>query len=144
VTPREAFDLAASRAERATRRNLEKHGVSTHKGRQRRDKALAIGDGAALDGSASDMAHELEEEQTELVLEADQPPSTGHAGRRNPTRNDSRMTYALEDSANGKPSRKSSRSSSNRVLPANGLTLRTKSAVSSPKSIASRSKSRGN
>ncbi|MDB4973486.1 MAG: Ribosomal subunit interface protein [Myxococcaceae bacterium] len=30
VTEREAFDLAASRAERATRRNMEKHGYSTH------------------------------------------------------------------------------------------------------------------
>jgi putative sigma-54 modulation protein len=35
-TDQEAFDLAASRAERATRRNLEKHGFSTgHKKRHR-------------------------------------------------------------------------------------------------------------
>ncbi|HEX6242363.1 MAG TPA: HPF/RaiA family ribosome-associated protein [Polyangiales bacterium] len=142
-TPRQAFDLAAARAERATRRNLEKHGVSTHKGRHRRDKTLSV-DAGAQSESAVDVAYELEEEQTELLLEAAEPPATGHAGRRNPKHNDSRMTYALEDSTNGKPSRKSSRGSSNHVMPANGLTLRTKSATLSPKSMAARSRSRSN
>jgi hypothetical protein len=143
-TPRQAFDLAAARAERATSRNLEKHGVSTHKGRHRRDKThCMMTDGAPLDESPSQLANELEG-APELLLEAAQPPSTGHAGRRNPTHNDSRMTYALEDSSNGKPSRKSSRGSSNHIKPANGLTLRAKSAARSPKAVAARSRSYGN
>jgi hypothetical protein len=142
-TPREAFDLAAVRAERATQRNLQKHGFSTgHKRRQRPQKTDGTSDGsdklALLDEVVSEAAR-----STELLLEADEPPPSGHAGRRNLTRNDSGMTYALEDSTNGHPSRKSTRGSSNHVKPANGLTLRTNSAVLSPKSIAARSASRG-
>jgi hypothetical protein len=140
-TAREAFDLAAARAERATQRNLQRHGFSTgHKRRQRPHKT----DGMSESDAETVLGAVLGEAgSTELLLEADQPPATGHAGRRNPTHNDSRMTYALEDSTNGHPSRKSTRGSSNHVKPANGLTLRTKSAVLSPKSIAARSASRG-
>jgi len=56
-TDHEAFDLAASRAERATRRNLEKHGFSTgHKKRHRGADKSDIGNGvlAAADGLALD------------------------------------------------------------------------------------------
>ena len=142
-TPRHAFDLAAARAERATRRNLEKHGFSTgHKRRQRTPKPDGLGE--EVGGQPTDeVVAELSAPSTELMLEAAEPPRTGHAGRRNPKHNDSRMTYALEDSPNGQPSRKSTRGSSNHVKPANGLTLRTKSAVLSPKSMAARSASRG-
>jgi len=66
-----------------------------------------------------------------------------HTGKRNTKRKSAGMAYALEDSTNGKPSRKSSRRSANRVKPASGLTLRTKSAVQSPKSVASRGAARG-
>jgi hypothetical protein len=44
-TEREAFDLAAGRAERATRRNVERHGFSTKHGKHKHD-VHAVADGA--------------------------------------------------------------------------------------------------
>jgi hypothetical protein len=73
---------------------------------------------------------------------SDRKAGYGHTGKRNTKLNNAGMTYALEDSTSARPSRKSSRRSSNRSKPDNGLTLRTKSAVSSSKSNAARSAGR--
>lgn len=59
------------------------------------------------------------------------------SARRNSKRNDSGMTYALEDSR-GKPSRKSTRASSNRVKAATQLTQRAQRKVRSPQARAER------
>jgi putative sigma-54 modulation protein len=58
-TEREAFDLAAARAERATRRNMEKHGFSTHhhKHKQQHDMSAAV---VSADGVSEDDDMELE------------------------------------------------------------------------------------
>jgi putative sigma-54 modulation protein len=124
-----AFDMAAARAERATRRNLEKHGFSTGHKRRNRGKPRDAGLEAApaeLDGG---------DQREDSAVE--------HTSERNLKQNTAGMTYALEDSTNGKPSRKSGRRSTNHIKPASGLTIRTKSAVLSPKSNAARSASRG-
>jgi ribosome-associated translation inhibitor RaiA len=51
-TEREAFDLAAARAERATRRNMEKHGFSTHHHKHKQHDTSAVG-GIASEASAN-------------------------------------------------------------------------------------------
>jgi hypothetical protein len=178
-THQKAFDLAAGKAERATRHNLEKHGFATgHKRRHHHDKALGHAQAEAvpqLDGEASApdgvlasesgdheplfgkragrsrdqlMLLQLRPEKVrrDMPIDTSKPGSSasdrrvgyGHTGKRNTKLNNAGMTYALEDSTDGKPSRKSSRRSSNRIKPANGLTLRTKSAALSPKSNAAR------
>jgi hypothetical protein len=178
-THQKAFDLAAGRAERATRRNLEKHGFATgHKRRHHHDKALDHARAERMsqpDGEASApaslLASELGEHEPlfgkraghgrdrlmllqqrpekvrrDLPVDTSKPGSSasdrkvgyGHTGKRNTKLNQAGMTYALEDSTDGKPSRKSSRRSSNRIKPANSLTLRAKSAALSPKSNAVR------
>jgi hypothetical protein len=62
----------------------------------------------------------------------------GHTGKRNTKLRTDGMSYALEDSTNGKPSRKSTRAGKNRVKHDNGLTIRTKNAVHSPEQRAAR------
>lgn len=184
-THREAFDLAAGRAERATRRNLEKHGFSTgHKRRHRRDKTLnaaaqanemelhsagdseppadvVAGEGSEHEplfgkraGRGRDQLIRLQQRpekvRRDLPIDTSQPGVNasdrkvgyGHTGKRNTKLNNAGMSYALEDSTSARPSRKSSRGSSNRIKPANGLTLRTKSSVLSAKSNAGRSAGR--
>lgn len=54
-TDREAFDLAAARAERSTRRNLERHGFSTkHKGKARTKVTDGMDMGGGHDHDATD------------------------------------------------------------------------------------------
>lgn len=183
-THQKAFDLAAGRAERATRRNLEKHGFAVgHKRRHHHDKALdheraqslqpLDGEASApddlLDSETGDheplfgkraghgrdqlmlLQQRPEKARRDMPVDTSMPGSSasdrkvgyGHTGKRNTKLNKAGMTYALEDSTDGTPSRKSTRGSSNRSKPANGLTLRTKSAVLSAKSNASRSAGRG-
>jgi hypothetical protein len=178
-THQKAFDLAAGKAERATRHNLEKHGFATgHKRRHHHDKALDHARAESvppLDGEASAPDGVLDSEigeheplfgkraghgrdqlmllqqrpekvRRDMPVDTSKPGSSasdrkagyGHTGKRNTKLNNAGMTYALEDSTDGRPSRKSSRRSSNRIKPANGLTLRTKSAALSPKSNAAR------
>jgi len=176
-THQQAFDFAAGRSERATRRNLEKHGFSTgHKRRNHHDKTLdQYGDGlqmleageATADAEPSEIddheplfgkraghGHDQlmllqqrpEKVRRDMPVDTSKPGTSasdrkvgyGHTGKRNTKLNNAGMTYALEDSTDGRPSRKSSRGSSNRSKPANGLTLRTKSAALSPKSNAAR------
>jgi putative sigma-54 modulation protein len=177
-TDREAFDIAAGRAERATQRCLAKHGfASGHKRRQRDDKrALRGGDtgtqmqpSSAHDraanpaeplvgkraghgrGQLAALQERPEKLRGDILIDAG-APDTGadqrvvgadHTGRRNTKLSSEGMAYALEDSTSGTPSRKSSRRSANRIKPASGLTLRTKSAVQSSKAAATRSRVRG-
>jgi len=119
-TEQQAFDLAAARAERAVRRNMEKHGFSTHHHVQKQhsqDRAMAM--------------PELED----MALADDR---ADHTGMRNLKSNTSGMVYSLEDSRTGKPSRKSTRGGTNRIKHGNPLTLRTKAAVQGPKEAAVR------
>jgi hypothetical protein len=62
----------------------------------------------------------------------------GHTGARNTKLNTEGMSYRLEDSTNGRPSRKSSRGGAQHVKPDANLTRRTRAAVSSPKARAQR------
>jgi putative sigma-54 modulation protein len=64
--------------------------------------------------------------------------SNGKHGKHDGRQNDSGMTYALEDSS-GKPSRKSTRASSNHIKAATQLTRRTQRALSSPQARAAKS-----
>jgi putative sigma-54 modulation protein len=59
-TEREAFDLAAARAERATRRSMEKHGFSTHRHKHKQHDAQAAASAPMVDEG---------EEGDELALE---------------------------------------------------------------------------
>ena len=62
----------------------------------------------------------------------------GKHGKHDGRQNDSGMTYALEDSS-GKPSRKSTRASSNHIKAATQLTRRTQRALNSPQARAAKS-----
>ena len=83
-TAQEAFDLAASRAERATRRNLEKHGFSTgHKRRNRGAEGEAEHNGHAqanghTNGQASDEPAEGADDEDELVADGQEAPEAAH------------------------------------------------------------------
>jgi len=120
-TPRAAFDMAADRAERATQRSIEKHGVSTkHKrSRRHRNPEMPATPEAVLDGE-------------------DATDNLQHTAKRNLKLNMAGMTYGLEDSTTGKPSRKSTRGGANHIKPGNALTLRSRRAAHSPKAIATR------
>ena len=72
------------------------------------------------------------------VPEAVPAGSQGKHGKHDGGQNDSGMTYALEDSR-GKPSRKSTRASSNHIKAATQLTRRTQRALSSPQARAAKS-----
>jgi hypothetical protein len=182
-TDREAFDLAARSAERAVRRNLEKHGYSMHNGRHGRanghaepSKSAAPHEAErALDGARDEVAHAASEDslfgkrvghgQDRLLLLAARPEKLrrdaqvdtsepgvsadarkigyGHTGKRNTKLNTAGMTRSLEDSTTDRPSRKSTRGSSNHVKADSPLTLRTRDAVRSAKSVAGRVAARG-
>jgi putative sigma-54 modulation protein len=115
ATDHEAFDLAASRAERATRRNLEKHGFSTghkkrHRGAGKEDAgngAVTAGDGMALD-------------------DIDVSAADGGEG--------------LVDGGGGNPLGGSTREPHPHLKDSPGLTLRTKNAVQSPEAVAFRNR----
>lgn len=181
-TEREAFDLAARSAERAVRRNLEKHGYSMRNGRHGRGngQGRSHGDGqaaGALDGATSELARadSASEEslfgkrvghgQDRLLMLAAGPEKlrrdaqvdtsapgvgadarkvgSGHTAARNIKLNTAGMTRSLEDSTSGRPSRKSTRGSSNHVKADSPLTRRTRDAVRSPQSVAGRVVARG-
>ena len=161
---REAFDLAAGRAERALRRTMQKHGLRTkHKRRQRAphgapDEQLVMAslDDAGMSDAPDDTteAHrsmfdkrvgrsqerlETLQAQPDALLEPSQRgDGADHTATRNTKLHTSGMPYALEDSTDGKPSRKSTRAGKNRMKHDNGLTVRTKDAVHSPSQRALR------
>lgn len=159
-TEREAFDLAAGRAERATKHALQKAGFSTkHKRRHRGSPSELPPEGvesmdSQMDGSDG-QAQELEDSlygrregrgEAQLAAALERPdahmknthPGIEHTARRNSKQNTAGMVYDLEDSMTGRPSRKSTRPGKNRVKPASGLTLRTKSNMHSPGAVAAR------
>jgi len=65
-----------------------------------------------------------------------------HTARRNTKLNTAGMAYDLEDSMSGRPSRKSTRRSKNRIKQASGLTVRTRNQVHSPSAVAARASRR--
>lgn len=158
ASDREAFDLAAGRAERATQRSMQKHGVSTnHKRRQRVQQAPEVaGDGlegapqaAPADGDGAPRVRDsrrraqLNAAHTRLARMPDASDGDGHdraahTATRNVKRDAAGMVHALEDSTTGRPSRKSTRGGANHVKPDNPLTLRTKSSVHAPQQQARR------
>jgi hypothetical protein len=164
---REAFDLAAGRAERALRHTMQKHGFSTkHKRTQRgghgeleagelqqameeagmrepdSEQQIEPGEPSLYDrrvGRGPDRLAALQA-RPETNVDTAQPGASAdmrkigkdHTATRNTKLRDDGMPYALEDSTNGKPSRKSTRAGSNRIKHDNGLTVRTKAAVHTP------------
>jgi ribosome-associated translation inhibitor RaiA len=76
------------------------------------------------------------------ALEPEAPLTNGHNGnhhgKHDGSQNDSGMTYALEDCA-GRPSRKSTRASSNHIKAASQLTRRVRRALQSPQARAAKS-----
>lgn len=163
---REAFDLAAGRAERAIKRSMQKHGFSTkHKGRQRGEHGAqdvetmqaALEEAGMLDGH-DDAANEplydkrvgRSQEDLELLQRGEvmvsddetEAVGDGHTATRNTKLNTAGLAYALEDSTDGKPSRKSTRAGKNRLKHGQALGLRAKTAVHSPPQRAQRA-SRG-
>jgi putative sigma-54 modulation protein len=173
---REAFDLAAGRAERALKRSMQKHGFSSkHKGRQRGKHGASDVENV----QAAMLEQPTLLEATSVTTEADAPlydkrvgrthdnllqvqqgtdghPDTaqpgvsadmqkvgeGHTAVRNAKLNTEGFAYELEDSTNGRPSRKSTRAGKNRLKHGQALALRTKTAVHSPSMRAQRA-SRG-
>lgn len=182
-TEREAFDLAAARAERATRRNLEKHGYSTkhHKHKEHVQTPLdgmsAQSDGAHEDADVDTIdddepsdnqpllgrreGHRMEQiealsnrpekERRDVGVDTslpgvsadDRKVGADHTALRNTKLNTEGMTYSLEDSTTGKPSRKSTRGGTSHGKNDSGLTRRTKDAVHSPKQEHARAATRG-
>jgi len=166
ASDREAFDLAAGRVERATRRSMQKHGFSTkHKRRQRGQHGelaamseapppgnAASSEGAKQNGHDGRKRAQLAAAHTRLAHVPDDDPDAptqldgrgaGYRGEqqtavRNTKGNMAGMAHVLEDSTTGRPSRKSTRAGANRLKPDAPLTVRTKSAVHSPQRVAAR------
>lgn len=163
-TDREAFDLAAGRAERAIKHALQKSGFSTkHKRRHRGSPSeMPATNGSepmesrmdgmdGIDGQTAELEDSLYGRRegrgaTQLAAALERPdahtkasqPGIEHTARRNSKQNTAGMVYDLEDSMTGRPSRKSTRHGKNRVKPASGLTLRTKRSMHSPGAVAAR------
>ena len=132
---REAFDLAAGRAERALRHSMQKHGFHTkHKRRQRTPHAAP--DETLVMASMEEAGMLPAQDGAEGVAQ----DLSEHTADRNMKLHTSGMTYALEDSTTGKPSRKSTRGGKNHIKHDNGLTVRTKDAVHSPSQRAMRAR----
>lgn len=74
------------------------------------------------------------------VAASDRKAGGNSTARRNSHKPDHSEAYALEDSATGKPSRKSTRRSANHVKPDSNLKRRQTRAVTSPESRARRAK----
>jgi ribosome-associated translation inhibitor RaiA len=115
TTPRAAFDLAAASAERTLRRQIARTG--TRAPRDSRKRAASTTGAARVESAAT--------------------PQRSTA-RRNLKQNLAGMTSALEDSAQDRPSRKSTRGSANRALRDSNLRLRQLRRKRSPKRQATR------
>lgn len=168
---REAFDLAAGRAERATRHSVQKHGYSSRPSHKHSNGHAPAGDAQPSQGESEEttdgqgdsseslfgrhvghgteqllaLAERPEKERRDLQVDTsevgtsatDRKVGYGHTGARNTKLNTEGMSYRLEDSTNGTPSRKSTRGGAHVKSDAN-LTRRTRNAVSSPKARAQR------
>ena len=157
-TDREAFDLAAGRAERATKHALQRHGFTAKRSREKissngMDDAGTTefqADGETDTGEDSLYGRREGRGPAQLAAAMAEPPRgadghklDGHTARRNTKLNTAGMTHDLEDSMTGRPSRKSTRRSKNRIKQASGLTVRVKSSMHSPGAVAARAGRRG-
>lgn len=136
TTQRRAFALAAPKLERAVRRDLGRRGISAGRvsmhdpvrtrrlpaatsliGRRegRADKQLAL----ALARPEKERRDAYTDTAEPDVSESDRRAGGGHSARRNSRKVSSGHTVTLEDSL-GRPSRKSTRRSSNRGKPSDG------------------------
>jgi hypothetical protein len=160
-----AFDQASHRTERTVRRSLGRAGITSGRGAPRRASARASTArsngkpaayaalpkggliGARVGRSAANLAHTLawsNEVDTSLpgVSATDRKAGGGSTAARNVKRSNPRATAALEDSATGKPSRKSTRGSANRAKAGEKLGRRAKVISASPKRAATKSQAR--
>lgn len=134
-TPREAFDRAIARVERAVQRTLDKHGFAARRSPRAKGGVDAKSASLELDDRRVDTAKPG-------VSASDRKIGNGLTASRNIKVNTAGMTQALEDSETGKPSRKSTRSGMHGEKPDAPLTLRTKTAMHTPQARAARVKSR--
>jgi hypothetical protein len=103
--------------------------------------------GARVGRSAANLARTLEwpnsiDTSQPGVSASDRKAGGGSTAARNVKRSTSRATAALEDSATGKPSRKSTRGSANRTKAGSKQGRRAKVRAASPKRAATKSKAR--
>lgn len=151
-TDREAFDLAAGRAERALKHTLSRRDFSVKNREKQRahndgmqepqveeisedevdtqDSLYGRREGRGADALALMTAHDGGRRAAEL--------SESHTAMRNTKLNTAGMTHDLEDSTSGRPSRKSTRRSHDHIKSATPLTTQTKSEVHTPSARAAR------
>jgi hypothetical protein len=159
-----AFDQASHRTERTVRRSLGRAGLTSGSGARRKGRgrgrtsslpaepqpaALPDGSliGARVGRSSANLARTLawsnRVDTTQPGVSAtDRKAGGGSTAARNVKRRTSRATAALEDSATGKPSRKSTRSSANRAKGGSKQGRQAKVRTASPKRRATRAKAR--
>jgi ribosome-associated translation inhibitor RaiA len=123
---RDAFDLAIDNAERALRHSLDKHGRS--EGKPARGKRHVA---------------ELDAQERAEALDAVATDETPVAKPRHQQARAPRATASLEASATGRPSRKSTRKSANRVKQGTELQHRQLQTMYSPEERAARGRGRG-
>jgi ribosome-associated translation inhibitor RaiA len=158
----EAFDLASHRTETSVRRQLEKADVTrpprakaARKARPRpaRPSRPAVPDGSLIGArvgrSAANLRRTLEWRpplDTSLpgVSASDRKAGGGSTAARNVKLSNSKATAALEDSATGKPSRKSTRGSAQRAKQGSKQGRRAKVRAASPKRRATNARVRAN
>lgn len=155
-----AFDQASHRTERSVRRSLGRAGLTSGRGarararpapqREARPRAkLPEGSliGARVGRSAANLKRTLAwsnrvDTSQPGVSATDRKAGGGSTAARNVKRRTSRATAALEDSATGKPSRKSTRASANRAKAGSKQGRRAKVVAASPKRAATKSRAR--
>jgi ribosome-associated translation inhibitor RaiA len=158
-----AFDQASHRTERTVRRSLGRAGMTAGRGAPRRAPsspsngkparayaALPKGSliGARVGRSRANLARTLAwsnavDTSQPGVSATDRKAGGASTAARNVKRSTPRATAALEDSATGKPSRKSTRGSANRAKAGSKQGRRAKVRAASPKRAATKSKARG-
>jgi ribosome-associated translation inhibitor RaiA len=168
-TPREALDRAAAVVSRAVRRSLERSPLRSPGGEKRRPAAARPeGSGAperrgTPEGSLIGRRVGRSAERLRLAAErpeklrrdawvdtaqpatsaSDRKVGAGSTARRNTKLNLAGMTSMLEDSASGRPSRKSTRRSAGRAKRDSALRLRATARATSPEERARKPRARG-
>lgn len=158
-----AFDQASHRTERTVRKNLGRAGVS--RGRSARKAAkraprrsptplrpsASLPNGSLIGARVGRSAQSLErtlawpstvDTAQPGVSASDRKAGAGSTAARNVKRSTSRATAALEDSATGRPSRKSTRASANRAKSGSKQGRRAKVVTASPKRAATKAKAK--
>ncbi len=160
-----AFDQASHTTERTVRRSLGRAGIAIGRRSPRRERARAQTTstknepmprpappegsliGARVGRSAANLERVLAwSNQVDTsqpgVSASDRKAGGGSTAARNAKRSSTRATAALEDSATGKPSRKSSRGSANRAQAGAKQGRRAKLRATSPKRAATKAKAK--